>query len=51
MRTTSDQKEKSVAPQRERDYCLTCRVPVKQCKGDCTAAQRKANGGRRRENP
>ncbi len=28
-----------------KDYCLTCRVPVKQCKGDCTEEERKRNGG------
>ena len=28
-----------------KDYCLTCRLPVKLCKGSCTAEERKRNGG------
>lgn len=32
--------------EREQDYCLTCRVPVSKCKGDCTRKQRKENGGK-----
>ncbi|MCI9010343.1 MAG: hypothetical protein OSJ39_03565 [Clostridia bacterium] len=28
-----------------KNYCLTCRLPASQCKGKCTLAQMKANGG------
>lgn len=28
------------------DYCLTCRVPVGKCKGNCTKQQQKINGGK-----
>lgn len=34
-------KPKDPAP----DYCLTCRVPVGKCKGNCTKQQQKLNGG------
>lgn len=39
----SVKKKKQKDPQP--DYCLTCRVPVSKCKGDCNAKQRKQNGG------
>ena len=32
-------------PKSHIDYCLTCKIPVKQCKGDCTKQQQKLNGG------
>lgn len=34
-------KPKDPAP----DYCLTYRVPVGKCKGNCTKQQQKLNGG------
>ncbi len=27
------------------DPCFSCRLPVSQCKGKCTPAERRANGG------
>lgn len=29
----------------QKDYCLTCRLPASKCKGECTKAEQKKNGG------
>lgn len=41
LTATATKKPKDPAP----DYCLTCRVPVGKCKGNCTKQQQKLNGG------
>ncbi len=42
---TEHKKKSKPAPKPQPDYCLTCRVPVGKCKGNCTKQQQKLNGG------
>lgn len=39
-------RKKKPAEKPQPDYCLTCRLPVGKCKGNCTKQQRKINGGK-----
>ena len=41
----TNKKKSKPAPKPQPDYCLTCRVPVGKCKGNCTKQQQKLNGG------
>lgn len=45
MKEASSGKEKRTVKKQPKDYCLTCRLSVKLCKGNCTAEERKRNGG------
>lgn len=41
----TNKKKSKPAPKPQPDYCLTRRVPVGKCKGNCTKQQQKLNGG------
>lgn len=46
---TLTQSTKKKQPRKESDPCLTCKLPVSKCKGTCTKAEQKANGGKSNE--
>lgn len=45
MKTVSSAIDKKSPEKQAKDYCLTCRLPAKLCKGNCTPEERKKNGG------
>lgn len=45
MKAVNTAIEKKSPAKHVKDYCLTCRLPAKLCKGKCTLEERKKNGG------